>query len=259
MGRKAPPKPGGIRPNAETRVREAGGYICHHARSAQNLTGVEARGIGRRDPRGGGWLIRDLSCVVSPGERLGILGTTGSGKTVLLRALALLDPLHAGSIHWRGQAVRGHAVPRYRTQVMYVHQRPALLDGTVEENLRDPFTLKTHHSSRFDRERVVGLLDSLGRSALFLEKASRDLSGGEAQIVALLRAVQLDPVVLLLDEPTASLDKVAALAVEALIDGWFAAGGGGRAIVWVSHDVEQARRVTGRTLHMRAGCLEQEP
>lgn len=223
-----------------------------------SATVIEVRGIGRRDPKGGGWLIRDVSLAVNRGERLAVLGTTGAGKTVLLRSLALLDPLDSGSIRWRGRDVRGEDVPAYRTRVIYLHQRPALLDGSVEDNLRHPFTLRAHRDKRFDRGRVLGLLGSLGRGAAFLEKSNRDLSGGEAQVVALLRAVQLDPAVLLLDEPTASLDAATARAVERLIDQWFAAGPepGGRALVWVSHDLDQARRVGGRELHMRAGRLE---
>jgi putative ABC transport system ATP-binding protein len=217
---------------------------------------IEAKGIGRRQPNAEGWLIRDVSLVVDPGDRLAILGTTGAGKTVLLRALALLDSLDAGSIHWQGRAVRGDVVPAYRTQVVYLHQRPALWDGSVEDNLRHPFTLKAHRGKRFDRERTVELLEGLGRSGAFLARSSRDLSGGEAQLVALLRAVQLDPAVLLLDEPTAALDTATAQAVEVLLDRWFAAGRGGRALVWVSHDLDQASRVASRRLHMRSGRLE---
>jgi len=216
------------------------------------------RGIGRRDPKGDHWLIRDVSFVVNLGQRLALLGPTGAGKTVLLRALALLDPLDAGSIDWQGRAVSGDATPAYRRQVIYLHQRPALLEGTVEDNLRHPFTLKAHRGSRFDQSRVLGLLEGLGRGAPFLERSSRDLSGGEAQIVALLRAVQLDPAVLLLDEPTASLDQVTAHAVEGLLDGWFAAGDGRRALVWVSHDLDQAHRVASERLSMRSGRLEKE-
>jgi putative ABC transport system ATP-binding protein len=219
---------------------------------------VEVKGIGRRDPNGEAWLIRDVSFVVNPGDRLTVLGATGAGKTVLLRALSLLDPLHTGSIHWRGRAVQGDAVPAYRTQVVYLHQRPALFDGSVEDNLRHPFTLRMHHGRRFDQERAVELLNNLGRPATFLAKSVRDLSGGEAQIVALLRAVQLDPAILLLDEPTASLDNVTARDVERLLDLWFAAGHGGRSLVWVSHDVGQADRVASRRLLMRAGRLESE-
>jgi putative ABC transport system ATP-binding protein len=219
---------------------------------------IEVRSVGRRNPKGEGWLIREVSFVVRPGDRVAVLGPSGAGKTVLLRALAMLDPLDAGEVRWRGHAVRGGAVPSYRKQVIYVHQRPALLDGSVEDNLKHPFTLSAHRDRRFESGRVLGHLACLNRDATFLGKSSRDLSGGEAQIVALLRAVQLDPVVLLLDEPTASLDQATARAIEGLLDHWLAAGHGERALVWVSHDRDQARRVTGRALYLRAGCLEPE-
>lgn len=217
---------------------------------------LHARGIGRRDPKGGEWLIRDVNVTVNRGDRLAVLGPTGAGKTVLLRSLALLDPLDAGSIQWQERDIRGEAVPVYRTQVIYLHQRPALFDGTVEQNLRYPFTLKAHRGRHFDRERVIELLGTLERGTSFLEKASHDLSGGEAQIVALVRAVQLDPVILLLDEATASLDARASRAVENLIDGWFGSHAGERALVWVSHDHAQARRVANRSARMAAGRLE---
>ena len=70
--------------------------------SRQSL--IEMTGIGRRDPKTEAWLIRDVSFAVNSGDRLGILGPSGAGKTVLLRALAMLDPLDSGAIHWKGQA-----------------------------------------------------------------------------------------------------------------------------------------------------------
>jgi putative ABC transport system ATP-binding protein len=221
-------------------------------------TAIQVARIGRRAPQSESWLIRDVSLVIEPGQRLAVRGATGAGKTVLLRALALLDPLDAGSIHWQGRAVRGEAVPAYRRQMIYLHQKPALLDASVEENLRYPFTLRAHREKRFEREKVLELLEVLGRSEAFLARSSRDLSGGEAQLVSLIRAVQLDPAVLLLDEPTASLDQVTVLAVEELLERWFDAGDGKRTLIWVSHDHDQARRVAGRRLHMDAGRLETE-
>ena len=181
---------------------------------------IELINVARRDPKTEGWLIHDVSVSLRFGERLGIVGRSGAGKTVLLRAMALLDPLDLGTIHWRGNAVRGEAVPSYRSQVIYLHQRPALTDGSVADNLRYPFELAVHRDRTYDRQRVVALLEALGRDARFLEKPSRDLSGGEAQLVALIRAVQLDPAVLLLDEPTASLDLATAHAVEETIGRW---------------------------------------
>jgi putative ABC transport system ATP-binding protein len=219
---------------------------------------IEVIGVGRRNPKTADWLIRDVSFAVNFDDRLGILGPSGAGKTVLLRALAMLDPLDVGAIHWEGRSLRGDAVPEYRKQVIYLHQRPALLDGSVEHNLRYPFTLKAHQSNSFDRLRVIDLLVSLGRGAAFLEKSSRELSGGEAQIVAFVRAVQLDPCVLLLDEPTASLDPATAQALESVLNRWLSAGAGERALVWVSHDREQSLRMTGRRISVHAGRLDLE-
>jgi putative ABC transport system ATP-binding protein len=172
--------------------------------------------------------------------------------------MALLDPLDEGIIRYRGVTVHGEAIPAYRKAVSYLHQRPALLGGSVEDNLQHPFSLKIHRGKRFDRERILDLLDSLGRGASFLDKSSRDLSGGEAQIVALVRVIQLDPSVLLLDEPTASLDEGTVLAIEGLVGGWLEEAPATRALVWVSHDLEQARRVATRRLAMRSGSLGAE-
>jgi putative ABC transport system ATP-binding protein len=258
---KPPPTAGEVEVNADGAPPAPAGAVQAAPATVTDPThppAIEVRGIGRRHPRGEGWLIRDVSFAVHPGDRLAVLGPSGAGKTVLLRALAMLDPLDTGEIRWRGHPVRGGSVPSYRKQVIYLHQRPALLDGSVEDNLRHPFTLKAHHATKFDPGRVVELLGCLDRDATFLGKSSRDLSGGEGQIVALLRAVQLDPAVLLLDEPTASLDRATSRAVEGLLDRWLAAGHGGRALVWVSHDRDQARRVTGQALHLRAGRLEPE-
>ena len=181
---------------------------------------LKACGLGRRKPVTADWLLRGICIEVRPGERLALTGPSGSGKTVLLRALALLDPHDEGSIEWEGRPLRGDAIPIFRREVVYLHQRPALFEGTVEDNLKYPFTLKSHRGKRFDRSRTVSVLETLKRDTTFLEKSSRDLSGGEAQIVALIRCLQLDPTILLLDEPTASLDRATAEAVEALLDRW---------------------------------------
>ena len=75
------------------------------------------------------------------------------------------------------------------------------------------------------------------------------------QIVALLRAVQLDPLVLLLDEPTAAIDPAAAAAVEQLVGRWWCDSPQERAMIWITHDAVQAERIAMRTLHMEGGRL----
>jgi putative ABC transport system ATP-binding protein len=236
----------------------SGGRAMVDAGSRPSPT-IEARGIARRKPKGEGWLLRDVSLSVRPGDRIAVVGPSGAGKTVLLRALALLDPLDEGAIYHHGAAVRDECVPSYRKGIIYVHQRPALFEGSVEENLRHPFALKAHRGKTFDRRRTIALLEGLGREESFLAKSTNDLSGGEGQVVALIRAIQLEPEVLLLDEPAASLDPAATHAVECLVGRWYSQASDERSLVWVSHDVEQVRRMTRTTIGMEAGRLQPGP
>lgn len=219
---------------------------------------LEARALSRRKADGSAWLIRDASIVIEPGDRIGIHGESGAGKTVFLRALAALDPVESGSIWWSGVEVSGPAVPRYRSRAVYLHQRPALVEGSVEENLARPFALRVHRDRRFDRERATELLESLGKSAPFLAKAQGDLSGGEAQIAALVRALLIEPAILLLDEPTASLDPKNAALVERTLRAWVDETPKQRALVCVSHDAAFVTSLTERRLRVHLSALTED-
>jgi len=224
--------------------------------SKDNLL-LRAAGIGRRAPDSGGWLLQDISFDICAGERLAIVGPSGSGKSLLLRALALLDAIDAGEIELRAKPAAVSSVPDHRRDVIYLHQRPALFEGTVEWNLQKPFSLKIHRRNRrYDRGRVLELLRAVGRDDSFLRKTNGQLSGGEAQITALIRAIQLEPSILLLDEPTAALDQETAAAAERLVNDWLRQLPHGRAMVLVSHDSSQARRMSDRILRIRNGRLE---
>jgi putative ABC transport system ATP-binding protein len=220
------------------------------------MTLLEARHLRRQHPDGVRWLLDDISLTVGAADRLALSGPSGSGKTLLLRALAVLDPLDGGQVCWQDRPVRRDCVPAFRSAVIYLHQRASLLDDRVEAALRQPFALAVHRKRQFRRERIIQWLARLDRDHSFLEKTVADLSGGEMQIVSLLRALQLDPVILLLDEPTAALDPQTAAAMERLLGDWVADPAAGRAFVWVTHAAEQAQRVGQQILYMRDGRVE---
>jgi putative ABC transport system ATP-binding protein len=199
-------------------------------------------------------LLSDICLTLGAGERLAMVGPSGSGKTLLLRALAMLDPLDSGEIRWQGERVEGGRTPSFRSQVTYLHQRPALFEGTVDENLRRPFSLGVHREKKFCRESMIEQLNSLGRTDAFLDKQQASLSGGEAQLTSLLRAMQLDPQILLLDEPTSALDADATRQVESLVSRWLDRAKH-RACIWVTHDPTQAERVADSVRHLEAGLL----
>ncbi|KWF06966.1 ATP-binding cassette domain-containing protein [Burkholderia ubonensis] len=216
---------------------------------------IDALGVTRRDARSGKILLAPTDFSLPAGARVAITGPSGSGKSVLLRALALLDPLDGGRVLWRGRPIRRSAIPRYRRSVAYLRQRPAQTDGTVESQLRYPYSLAVYRDLAFDRARAEQLAARAGRGADFLDKRASELSGGEAQIAALLRVLQLDPDVLLLDEPTSALDPDSTRAIEALVGAWFDAAPDARAYLWISHDPAQAARIGTLRVTMQAGVL----
>ncbi len=217
---------------------------------------LEARALARIEPERNSTLLAPTDFTLAAGERVAITGASGSGKSVFLRALALLDAPSGGGVIWQRQSVSPQRITEYRASVCYLAQRPALVDGTVLDNLRLPFTLASHRSRTFDREAVTALLLQAGKPPAFLDHSADDLSGGEAQIVALVRVLQLVPQVILFDEPTAALDPHSATAVERLVTDWFEAAPQTRAFVWVTHDHDQARRLCTRQLNMHQGVLQ---
>jgi putative ABC transport system ATP-binding protein len=206
---------------------------------------LNATGLGRRIEDA--WIWREVDVQLDAGENLAIVGPTGAGKSLLLRCLAGLDAADEGRIAIDDKPIDEWQMPAYRARIVYVHQRPALWEGTVEDNLRAVFHLAAHRSKGYKHPEAIRRLEAFDRDATFLGKNATDLSGGEAQIVALIRALSVEPSVLLLDEPSASMDATATEQAENLVAGWVGEAPG-RASVWTSHDGAQVKRVADRTL-----------
>jgi ABC-type Fe3+/spermidine/putrescine transport system ATPase subunit len=184
--------------------------------------------------RGGETVLRHVSATLPEGASC-VAGPSGSGKSTLLRLLNRLADPDSGSVAYRGRDVREYDVLTLRRDVCLVPQLPALLDGSVAENVSFGARLAGRPA---DVERA---LDLVGLDASFAERDASRLSVGEQQRVMLARALVLEPSVLLLDEPTSALDQKARASVEStLVDLRRVLG---LSFVLVTHDMDQAARM----------------
>lgn len=172
-----------------------------------------------------------------------VVGPSGSGKTTLLRLCNRLLSPDRGQVIYRGEPVESLDPCELRRRVGMVFQDPIHLESTIGADLRvaDP---------NASREALGNALESVGLAEGFLERPTSELSGGESQRVCLARALLVDPEVLLVDEPTSSLDDAAARQLERLISGVAADG---VSVVWVTHNLSQARRVADRAITVDHG------
>ncbi len=177
---------------------------------------------------------------LEPGARCALAGPSGSGKTTLLRAIAQLTPAASGRVLLDDAAPEALGYPAFRRRVVYVGQRPALAAGTVEANLAAPFSYRTA-SNAFDRDAARRHLEALRLPTDVLARTARELSVGEQQRVAFVRALLVAPDVFLLDEPTSALDPDAEAALEGLLDADRDARGSSAVIV--THQTAQAERL----------------
>lgn len=176
----------------------------------------------------------DVSGQVEAGGVLSVQGASGAGKSTLLRVLARLMAAHGGEVFLQGRSWQEIPPQEWRTRVQYVAQKPVLFEGTGEENLRVPFLLRAVQQKKsYSPVMARDYLRQLHIHESILSQPARSLSGGEAARLSLVRALLLDPEVLLLDEPTASLDADNRERLMGVLSRWV--GQQQRAIVMVSH------------------------
>jgi putative ABC transport system ATP-binding protein len=194
--------------------------------------------------RAGKLVLRDLDARLPVGAS-SVVGPSGSGKSTLLRLLNRLADPDEGRVVYEGTDVRERDPLELRREVSLVPQLPALIDGTVHDNVAYGPRLAGHS---FDAR---SCLELAGLDPDFEDRDAAKLSVGEQQRVMLARALALEPRVLLLDEPTSALDHAARDAIEATLAEL-------RreleiSVVLVSHDPEQARRLSDWVVRLEHG------
>jgi putative ABC transport system ATP-binding protein len=194
-------------------------------------------------------ILEDINFDLSFGERLAVFGPSGAGKSTLIRLINRLDEPTSGTILVDGEDYRKIPPRDLRRRLGMVMQQPFLFPGTVADNLR--FGPQAQGNDLTESE-VEDLLSGVNLDGFGDHDVSK-LSGGEAQRVNLARTLANQPEILLLDEPTSSLDRAAKEDVEAtlltVIEQEHAA------CILVTHDEAQARHLTSRALILKEGKL----
>ena len=211
--------------------------------------------------RGGVAVLGGTSFTVAHGERVALMGLSGGGKTTMLRTIVALEPFEAGTIRVDGFALRPGPLPResalvgLRRRVGIVFQFHHLF---AHLSAIDNICLATVHALGVPRgqaeRRAMALLDSLGVGAR-AKALPRELSGGEAQRVAIARALATDPPLLLMDEPTASLDPARRGELGGTLERLTSAG---RTLLMATHDDDFAFQVATRVIVLSDGVVVEE-
>lgn len=193
--------------------------------------------------RSGTGLLNGVDMTFSPTGVTALLGPNGAGKSLLLRVIAGLIAPDAGRVV-APRAIQG--------RIGLVLQRPVLLRRSVRANLRHALAL-ARVPRRARAERVEALL-ALGHLGPLADRPARRLSGGEQQRLAIIRALASNPLLLMLDEPTAHLDPQATHAIEAIVT---RVAAGGTKIILVTHDTGQVQRLADQVAFLHQGrCHE---
>jgi len=202
-------------------------------------------------------VLRGIDQHVETGEKLVVIGPSGSGKSTFLRCLNLLETPTSGSIVFDGEEItaRGVDINRVRRKMGMVFQQFNLFP---HKTVLDNITLAPVHLKLMDkaaaRERALSLLERVGLT----DKAAAypaQLSGGQKQRVAIVRALAMDPEVMLFDEPTSALDPE---MVGEVLDVMKQLALAGMTMVVVTHEMGFAREVGDRVLFMDEGVIAEE-
>lgn len=194
-------------------------------------------------------LVDRITMEINCCDVVAIVGPSGSGKSSFLRLLNRLDEPDEGTVYLEGRDYRSIPPRQLRQQIGMVLQHPYLFPGTAADNIRFG---PAQRGETVSDEHIEQLLEQVGLQG-YAEREVSTLSGGEAQRVSVARTLANSPKILLLDEPTSSLDQAAELEVERLLVKIFREQS--QTCLIITHDPQQAGRMATRVMQIEAGRL----
>ena len=202
-------------------------------------------------------VLRDISFSVEKGEVISIIGSSGSGKSTMLRCINLLETPTGGQIFFEGKDITAKDVDlsRYRARVGMVFQQFNLFHNmSVLANCVSPQTTVLGRKKQEAEERAREYLSRVGMSA-YLDARPAQLSGGQKQRVAIARTLAMDPDIILFDEPTSALDPE---MVGEVLEVMQSLAQTGLTMLVVTHEMAFARDVSSRVMFMDDGVIAED-
>ncbi len=200
-------------------------------------------------------VLLDVNLTVDKGEVISVIGSSGSGKSTMLRCINLLEEPTGGVIKYKDQDILTLNLSKYRAEVGMVFQQFNLFDNmTALENCVMP-QMKVLKRKRDEAEKIAReFIEKVGMTA-FVNARPKQLSGGQKQRIAIARALSMNPEVILFDEPTSALDPE---MVGEVLDVIKSLAKSGLTMIVVTHEMAFAREVSDRVIFMDGGVVLEE-
>ena len=202
-------------------------------------------------------VLKDINLEVSKGEVISVIGSSGSGKSTMLRCINLLEIPTGGEIFYEGVSIQDKSVKltEYRAKVAMVFQQFNLFNNmTALDNCVKPQMIVLKRTREEATKIALEFIEKVGMSAYVNAKPSQ-LSGGQKQRIAIARALSMNPDVILFDEPTSALDpEMVGEVLEVMQD----LAKSGYTMIVVTHEMGFAREVSNRVIFMDGGYIVEE-
>lgn len=202
-------------------------------------------------------VLKDINLTVNRGEVISVIGSSGSGKSTMLRCINLLESPTGGDILYEGVSIRDKSVKltEYRSKVAMVFQQFNLFNNmTALENCVKPQMIVLKRTKEEATRIALEYIEKVGMSAYVNARPSQ-LSGGQKQRIAIARALSMNPDVILFDEPTSALDPE---MVGEVLDVMQSLAKSGYTMIVVTHEMGFAREVSDRVIFMDGGYIVEE-